>query len=132
MTEEHDRHRVASWNELLEKMIDVGLGAAMLTAETAQKVANDLVARGQVTAEESTGLVDRLLVMGKHQRDMLQETVEKATEKILTGMHLARQSEVDDLCRRVEALERALLSPPPSCGAPATPRGERDEQLDQE
>ena len=132
MADMNEHRRVNSWGELLEKMVDVGLGAATLTAETAQKIANDLVARGQVTAEESTGLVDRLLSMGHKQRDLLNATVEKATETVLDRMHLARQSEVDQLRQRIEALERLVLKPTTPCAAAPRDAAEMDYLVDQE
>ena len=115
MENEHKHHRITSWNELFDRMVDVGLGAALLTAESAEKLVNDLVSRGQVPADEGTSLIDRLLLLGRQQRDMLQEMVEKNTEMVLDRMHLARQGEVDELRQRIEVLEKLLITPPTAC-----------------
>ena len=132
MTEEQRGKRVSSWGELFERSIELGLGAAMLTAETAQKMVNDMVNRGQVAREESTGMVDRLLEMGREQREMLRETIDHSTERMVGRMNLARQDEVAELRRRVEELERVVLGKmPPS--TPVSPPLEGEEfEIDQE
>jgi len=114
--------RVANWGELFERAIELGLGAALLTAESTQKLVNEMVNRGEVAKEESASLVDRLIVLGREQREMLRETVEKTTERVLERMNVARHDEVAVLRQRVDDLERIVMGraagvnpePPPS------------------
>ena len=133
MTEEQRDKRISSWGELFERSLELGLGAAMLTAETAQKLVNDMVNRGQVAREESTSMVDRLLAMGREQREMLRETVERSTERMVGRMSLAREAEVTELRRRIDELERVVLGKTTAEGpvAPPSPEGE-DYLVDQE
>lgn len=132
MADEAKDKRVSSWTELFERSIELGLGAAMLTAESAQKLVNDMVNRGQVPREESTSMVDRLLTMGREQRDMLRDTIEKTTERMMTRMNMARQDEVDALRKRVDDLERIVLNREREIPLnPVPPEGE-DYLLDQE
>lgn len=106
MTDERSGQRVSSWGDLLTRTLELGLGAAVLTAESAQRLVNDLVNRGQVDRDDSADLVERLVNMGREQRDALKRMVEETTERTMKQMNLARQSDVDALLRRVEELER--------------------------
>lgn len=110
MTEQQPNRPISSWSELFTKSVELGLGAASLTVETAQKVVKDLVHRGQVTEEEGESLVDRLLAMGREQRAQLEQMVNKGVEHTLERMDLARRSDVDALRVRVAELE-LLVSP---------------------
>ena len=110
MTEERDERKISSWGDLFVKTIELGLGAAALTAETAQKLVNDLVSRGQVTREEGSNLLDRLLTLGHEQREQIKEMVDKATERAMDRMDLARKSDVDELRKRLDILEHIVQS----------------------
>lgn len=121
MDEKHDDHKIATWGELLTRTVELGLGAATLTAETAQKVVNDLVNRGKVASEESSTLVDKLLAMGKEQREMLMDAVQKGSERAMVRMDLARRSDLEALRQRVAALELAVLGHTTITEAPITP-----------
>lgn len=98
-----------TWNELLERTVELGLGAAILTAESAQKVVNDLVNRGQVAREDSNDLVERLLKTGREQRESLLQMIEQTTERTLKQMDLARRSDLDAVRLRLDALERRMM-----------------------
>ncbi len=135
MADEQAGKSTPSWSDLLDRMIDIGLGAASLTADTAQKLVNELVARGQVAREESSTLVERLLTLGREQREALREQVEKTTERMIDNMQLVRKSEVDALRARLETMEATLAKHTcagTSHGSTMTSANDKDYQLDQE
>ena len=135
MTDESRGRRIGSWTEFFERSIELGIGAAMLTAEGAHRLVNDMVNRGEVAREESTSLVDRLIIIGREQQEMMRENIEKTTERMMERMNVAKQDEVAALRQRVDDLERIVMGraapvgtePPP----PAPPEGE-DYLIDQE
>ncbi len=110
MTDERDSDdgRVMSWHELLEKAVELGLGAALLTKETAAHLADDLVKRGAMTKDEGKKLVSDLLEKGKGQKDKMDEQLTKVVSQVIERADLARQSAVAELERRVAALEAKL------------------------
>ena len=120
MTEHETNRPISSWSELFSRSLELGLGAASLTVETAQKVVKDLVHRGQVTEEEGESLVDRLLALGREQRQQIEQMVNKGVEHTMERMDLARRSEVEVLRARVAELELTLLGRGPS-DAPIPP-----------
>ncbi len=133
MSEEAQRRPIESWAEWLEQSIALGAGAVALTAETAQRLVNDLVARGQVAKEEAGGLIERLLQAGKQQRAQMQAAVAQAAEQAVQRLHLARRDEVDELRRRIEVLEHRM----PDAAQPGLPEippptPEEEMRIDQE
>ena len=133
MPEEREERHITSWSELFLRTVELGLGVATLTAETAQKVVNDLIGKGKVSTEEGKSLVDRLLSMGHEQREMLAKMIDKATERAMVRMDLARRSDMEALRQRVAALEQQVLGRAVS-EEPIQPisKGDEDYYVDQE
>lgn len=128
-----EEKRISSWSDLLLRTVELGLGAAALTAETTQKMVNDLVNLGQVSKEEGASLIDKLVATGHEQREQLAIMIEKATEQTMTRMDLARRSDLEALRQRVAELERQVMGAPVD-SAPIAPidQGKEDYLLDQE
>jgi polyhydroxyalkanoate synthesis regulator phasin len=120
MTEQQTHRPISSWGDLFMRTVELGLGAASLTMETAQKVVADLVHRGQVTEEEGETLVDRLLSMGREQRAQLEQLVNKGVEHTLERMDLARRSDVEALREHVQELETIIRSQTPTATPPSS------------
>ncbi len=103
-----DQSKITSWRELLEKTIELGLGAALLTKEAASKLVDDLVKRGAVTRDEGKKLVDQMLEKGRGQKEKMETFVAEVAERVVNRADLARRPSVEDLERRVAALEERL------------------------
>jgi polyhydroxyalkanoate synthesis regulator phasin len=100
--------KIRTWRELIEQTIELGLGAALLTKETATKLVDDLVKRGDMTRDEGRKLVDTMLEKGKGQKERMESFVSDVVERALSRTDVARRSIVDDLERRIAELERRL------------------------
>jgi polyhydroxyalkanoate synthesis regulator phasin len=98
----------ASWREMLEKTVELGLGAALLTKDAAAKLVEDLVKRGKISKEEGSRLVSEMLEKGKGQKAKIEQLIAESVERVLTKADLARRSSVEELERRVAALEEEL------------------------
>jgi polyhydroxyalkanoate synthesis regulator phasin len=96
---------------LFEKAVELGLGAALLTKESAQKLADELVKKGEVSRDEGKKLVADMLEKGKGQKQKMEsfitDIVHRATEKT----DVARRSHIEELEKRVAALEERLNQP---------------------
>jgi len=103
-----DEPRAASWRELLEKTVELGLGAALLTREAIAKLVEDLVKRGAVTREEGKKLLADMLEKGKGQKSKMESFIAEVAEQVLARADLAHRSTVEELQRRVAALEEQL------------------------
>ena len=100
--------KVTSWRELLEKTIELGLGAALLTKESAGKLVDDLVKRGDVSREEGKKLVTDMLEKGKGQKKKMEDFVVEVVERALGKADIARRSQIEDLEKRIAELEDRL------------------------
>lgn len=103
-----EKPKVTSWSQLFEQMIELGLGAALLTKETATKWADELVKRGHVNREESRKLVTEMMEKGRGQKARMEGFVTDVVERVLHRSDVARGSRVEDLERRIAALEKRL------------------------
>ena len=97
--------KITSWRELLERTIELGLGAALLTKESATKLVDELVKRGDVSREEGKKLVSDMLEKGRGQKKRMEDFVAGVVERALAKADVARRSELDGLQRRVAELE---------------------------
>jgi polyhydroxyalkanoate synthesis regulator phasin len=103
-----DDPKVASWHELLDKTIELGLGAALLTKDAIAKLVEDLVKRGAVTREDGKKLVGEMVERGKTQKEKMEVFVAEVAERVLDRADLARRSSVEQLEKRMTALEEEL------------------------
>jgi polyhydroxyalkanoate synthesis regulator phasin len=100
--------KIASWRELFEKTIEVGLGAALLTKESATKLVDDLIQRGTVTKTEGKKLVNDMLEKGKRQKQKMEELITEVVQRVMDKADVARQSHIEELERRIADLEERL------------------------
>jgi len=95
----------ATWRDMFERFVEIGLGAALLTAEAARKLVDDLVKRGSMTKEEGNRLFHDMMERGKEQKQRLDEMVANMIERALERSDVARRSQFEALEKRVALLE---------------------------
>jgi len=111
-TDGHEERQMPTLGDLFIRTIELGLGAATLTVEAAQRTVNELVKRGQMTKEEGSGFVDKLIATGHQQRAQIAEMIDGAVEQAMIRMDLARRRDLEAMRLRVAELERAVLGQP--------------------
>lgn len=97
-----------SIRELFEKSFLLGLGTLALTRETAQRIVDDLVKKGQAQREEAEEFVERLVKRGEEERNALRKLVRDEIKQALSGLHLATKKDVDALSKKIDALTERL------------------------
>ncbi len=100
--------KITSWRELLEKTVELGLGAALLTKESAGKLVDELVKKGDVSREEGKKLVSDMLEKGKGQKKRMEDFVVEIVQRALSKADIAQRSRVEELERRIADLEERL------------------------
>ncbi|MEW6746101.1 MAG: hypothetical protein AB1486_25450 [Planctomycetota bacterium] len=95
-------------SEGLRRLLDLGLGLAVLTKETAESIVNELVSKGQVSREEGRKLLDNLGTKGEQLRADLGRHVAELVKTQLASLDLVRGERVAALEKRVRELEQAL------------------------
>lgn len=103
-----EKPKAASWSDMLEKTVELGLGAALLTKEHATKLIDDLVKRGAVRREEAGTLVSDMMEKGKAQKEKMESFVADVAERALARADVARRTTLEDLEKRIAELEKRI------------------------
>lgn len=91
---------------LLQRGAELGLGALLLTRETAEELVRDLL--GEDREESEPGPVDRLRTRAESLRAEFAQTINDDLDRALAAAGLIRRAEFDRLAARVAALEAQL------------------------
>jgi len=94
--------------DALRKLLLAGLGTLDLTEEKVKAVFNDLVARGEMSEKDAKEVISSWSKRAAEQRGRLQEDVEKAVNRALSAVGIARQTEIDALKAKIDELEAKL------------------------
>ena len=97
--------------DTLRKLLLAGLGALDLTEEKAKAVFNDLVARGEISEKDAKEVISAWGKRAAEQRGRLQEDIERAVQRTLSAVGIARQAEIDALKAKIAELEAKLGKP---------------------
>lgn len=91
--------------EMVHKTFALGWGAMALTRETAGKLVDELVKKGEVGQEEARDLVNDLLERGKKEREEVQKVIRQEMARVLGELNLPSR---DDLLRLEAKVDRLL------------------------
>ena len=105
--------------DALKGYLALASGLTEVTRQRATAAAKALVAQGEATAGQVTGLADDLIAQSKSNREAMAALVKFEVDKALGRVGLASVDEVNELTSRVRTLEAQLGSPPTgAAGAP--------------
>lgn len=90
--------------DLLKKVILAGIGTLSLTYEKANALVKELIEKGQITVEQGKQINEEL----KRVMDNKQPSVESKIEEYINSLNLATKSDIENLTKRIEALEKKL------------------------
>ena len=115
--------------DALKGYLALASGLTEVTRQKATAAAKALVAQGEATAGQVTGLADDLLAQSKSNRESLQALVRFEVDKALGRVGLASAEEVTELTARIRSLEGQLrdatkpakTAPPAAKPAAASP-----------
>ncbi|HIE52807.1 MAG TPA: polyhydroxyalkanoate synthesis regulator [Armatimonadetes bacterium] len=95
---------------LIERSLELGLGALALTKEKAQELVDELVKLKAVPKERGKELLERMLERGREARDQLEQVVQRQVKEALQKAKLVTRSEYEALLQRIAALEEKLAA----------------------
>lgn len=90
--------------DLLTKTFYLGLGLYSMTKERAEEVIDELVESGRMRREESSKAVDDLMARAEKEKAAFDQKVHDAMEEAVKNLHLARQSDIEELSRKLDQL----------------------------
>jgi len=104
--------------ELIKKSMLAGLGAAAITKDTVENQLSQWVEQGKVSATEAQNMATQIVDQGKSSLETVRAEASKFIAEILTKADFARQSDLDALVKRVNALEGSVTQKNPAKKTP--------------
>lgn len=91
--------------DLIKKGLALGLGLAMVSKEQIEKLVDELVKKGEVTAAESKELVQELFEKGEVEKKQINERFREQFAQLLKDLNIPTKADLDRLEKRIQALE---------------------------
>jgi len=118
-------------SDLMEKVLLLGVGAASLTKDKVDELANELVKRGQMTREEGEAFIKEATGKARDESANLKEMASDTYQDTLRALGVATREHVDELDRRMTVLEAKVYGKPlrveePQSGFTITPTEEEE------
>ena len=109
--------------DLMKKSLAFSLGCAAVSAEKLKQFADEMVARGEMSSEEAKRFVDDVSKKADEEMKSVQEWIHDQVSKVLQTAGAAEASRVEDLERRVAALEKCAAQMGRNVEIPEDPGG---------
>lgn len=93
---------------MLKEMFLAGLGAYSLTKDKLEEIAQELIKRGEITADEKNNFITNTMNSVKKQKEMLKNKAYDNIEQIAKDANLVTRDEYNSLLQRVVELESKL------------------------
>ena len=97
-----------SLSDMLNRLVDLGVGAAVMTREAVERTVDEMVSRGEMSREEGKRLAKEMADKGEQQRSRMEQMMSSAMERLAERMDLAKRSELQMLQARLNQLESRL------------------------
>ena len=94
--------------EIVRKSLAFGLGAAALTTDKIKEFADEAVERGEMSSDEAKKFIDDVAKRGDEQKKNVQKWTKEQVNKMLRQAGCVEASRVEELEKRVQALEAKL------------------------
>jgi polyhydroxyalkanoate synthesis regulator phasin len=94
--------------DILRKTYLAGLGLALLTKEKTEELVDDLIKKGEVAEKDRKQVIDDLMNRARDEQQRFSQLVKDNVAKIMGEMRFPSKSQLEDLNRRVEALEKQI------------------------
>lgn len=94
--------------DLIKKSMLTGIGAAILTKEKIEEIAQDFVDRGKLSEQEGEKIVKEMMEKTEESKKGLQEQTNRMIGTALDKMQLASASDIEDLRAEITALRKEI------------------------
>lgn len=91
--------------DLIKKGLALGLGLAVVSKEQIEKLVDELVKKGEVTASESKELVQELFEKGEAEKMQINERFREQFAQLLKDLNIPTKADLERLEERIQALE---------------------------
>lgn len=92
--------------ELIKKVLYTGVGLVASATEKVQQQVNDLVENDKISKDEGKKIVESFVKSTEEKKGELETRLNEMVEGIINKLDLVRKSDIDDLIKKVERLEK--------------------------
>lgn len=96
--------------DLLNKGLSLGLGIAAVSKEQIEKLVDELVKKGEVSAGESKDLIRDLFEKGEAGKKEMNNRIHEQLEKLLKDLNVPTKADLERLEQRIQELENKAAS----------------------
>jgi len=96
--------------DFIKKGMLAGVGAAVVSKETAEKALNELVEKGKISTSEAREMADKIVDQGREEYEKSRDEMQNWFEEMLHRGNVASQKDFVALEARVAALEAKLAA----------------------
>ena len=93
---------------ILKDLVNLGLGAVVMTKEKAEEVAKELVKKGEVSQDEGKKLIDDLIKKGEESKKEIEDTIEKNVKNLIEKIDMPTRQEMNSLKSEIKQLKETL------------------------
>lgn len=93
---------------MLKEMFLAGLGAVSLTKDKLEEIAQELIKRGELTAEDKNNFINNALSSVNKQKQIIKDKAYENFQQLAREANLVTRDEYNLLLERVAELERKL------------------------
>lgn len=94
--------------DLIKKTMLTGIGAAALTKEKIEEIAQEFVDRGKLSEQEGEKIVKDMLDKTEESKEQFRKQTEQIVETTLGKMQLARASDIKKLRAEISSLKKKI------------------------
>lgn len=91
--------------DLINKGLAFGLGLAVVSKEQIEKVVDELVKKGEVSATESKELIRELFEKGEAEKKDMNARIHEQLDKLLKELNIPTKADLERLEQRIQDLE---------------------------
>ena len=89
-------------------LLNLGLGALVMTKEKAEEVVSELVKKGEVGQKESKKLIGELIEKGEKSKKEIEAQIEKIVKGVTKKLDIPTRKELRELKVKIEQLKKKL------------------------
>ncbi|MGE9296747.1 MAG: phasin family protein [Puniceicoccales bacterium] len=96
--------------DFIKKGMLAGVGAAVVSKESAEKALSELVEKGKISTNEAREMADKIVGQGREEYEKSRDEFQKWFEEMLHRGNVASQKDFTALEARVTALEAKVIA----------------------
>ncbi|MFP3867431.1 MAG: phasin family protein [Desulfobacteraceae bacterium] len=95
-------------DEFWRKTVNFGLGLWDFTKEKVEGLVDEMVKRGEISQQDRSQAVEQIIEKAQSEQEAVFSRIKELVKKNVAEMGLARQADLENLEKRLQALEQEL------------------------